>query len=102
MGEIKKFYVGSAKETSKEGFVLELNVSQLKEALKDESVQEKMHTFMSKVTGENKTIKILIAAMKEESQTKWRTHSAKVINWDSEQFKKPEEPNHVENEEWEL
>ena len=46
MEESKKFYVGSAKETSKEGFVLELNVSQLKEALKDESVQEKMHTFM--------------------------------------------------------
>ena len=84
----KSFYVGNAKQTKNEGFVLQLNLNQLWEALKDPEVQERIKVYNSQKTGENKTIDIFIGQLKDE--TPHRTHYAKIINWDSEQ--KEEQP----------
>ena len=94
---IKKFYIGSAKAVKNNGFVLELNLTQLSEALKDPGVQGRINEWESTKTGTNRTLKVLIAEMKEENQSKYRTHSAKVINWDSDNTFQPGEASKESN-----
>lgn len=81
--ESKSMYVGSGKKLPKDGFKLQLNLTQLWDYTQGEG-KEFIKSFKDKSGKENKTIDLAIFPMKEENQTEYRTHSAKIDTWKPE------------------
>lgn len=83
--EKKNKYVGDAKNitTTNGTFMkLQLNLTQLFGYTKnDEEVITALRKWQSKDGTENTCINIVIAEMKPENQTEYKTHSAKIDTW---------------------
>lgn len=89
MNEAKSIYVGNAKSIGKDGFSIELNLSQLKAFLESAESKEHVRTYNGK-DGENRTLKLVAWPLKEPQQ--YRTHSLKVDTWKPNSNQQTQQP----------
>ena len=73
-------YVGSGSKIGNDGFAIDLNLTQLREALKLAEVQAKKRKFTTKAGVENETIRIVAWPLKEPRP--YSTHSVKIDMWE--------------------
>lgn len=89
----QSIYVGSAKELPNGRLKIDLNLTELFEATKNnQDVKEAIRAWKSKTRKENKSISLVVFPLKPENRTDHRTHSAKIDTWKPEQKKEPESP----------
>lgn len=81
--ESKKMYVGSGMKLPKDGFKIQLDLTDLFGFTQGEA-KEFINSYKDKNGKEHKTINIVAFPMKEENQTKYRTHSVKIDDWKPE------------------
>jgi hypothetical protein len=78
--EQNSIYVGNGGKIGNDGFAIDLNLTQLEEALKLAQVQAKKRKFTSKAGIENEVIRIVAWPLKEARQ--YSTHSVKIDMWE--------------------
>lgn len=76
MSNENSIYVGSANRLNNDGLAIDLNLTQLREALKLAEVQAKQRKYKTKDGVENTTIRLVAWPLKEPRQ--YSTHSLKI------------------------
>jgi len=79
--EKQHLYVGQAKEIvrdDREPYIrLELDLTELKAKMEESHIRK----WTSRSTGEHRTIALIVAPMKPENRTEFKTHSVKIDTW---------------------
>ncbi|HRG20218.1 MAG TPA: hypothetical protein PLQ57_04280 [Saprospiraceae bacterium] len=77
MADEKEYYIGNGKKLEQfDGMAIQLNLTQFREAIKQNKHLIKKYT--SKDGTENETIDIVCFPLKQENRTQHRTHSVKL------------------------
>ena len=91
-GQTESLYVGQAKEIVRDGrepyIRVDLDLTEL-EAKMDESHIRK---WSSQKSGEHRTIALIVAPMKPENRTEYKTHSVKIDTWKPDPSKAGTQP----------
>ena len=86
MAEAKQLYIGSGHVIQKGGLKIQLDLTELGEYLRGDA-KHKVREWKDKNGKIHKSIDIAVFPLKEENQSKYRTHSVKIDMWE-----KPESP----------
>jgi len=90
--EKQHLYVGQAKEIVREGrepyIRLELDLTELKAKMDESHIRK----WTSRSTGEHRTIALIVAPMKPENRTEFKTHSVKIDTWVPDAAKRRQQP----------
>jgi len=91
--EKEHLYVGSAKEIQRDGrepFIkVEIDLGELREKLREEHKRK----WVGKDGVEHKVCTLIVAPMKPENRTEYKTHSVKIDTWVPDpQYKRKAEP----------
>jgi hypothetical protein len=96
-GQTESLYVGSAKEiqrNDREPFLkVEIDLGDLRDKLKEEHKR----VWTAKDGTVHKVVTLIVAPMKPENRTEWKTHSVKIDTWkpDPEYKRKPAPVKHT-------
>lgn len=86
----EKMYVGNGKLGKFDSITVQLDLTQLWEYTQGEA-KSKIREWKDKDGNIHKTINLVVAPMKEENQTQYKTHSVKIDTWEKSQGKTNED-----------
>lgn len=86
----EKMYVGNGKIGKFDSITVQLDLTQLWEYTQGEA-KSKIREWTDKEGKVHKTINLVVAPMKEENQTQYKTHSVKIDTWEKSQGKTNED-----------
>jgi len=90
--ETKHLYVGGAKEIVRDGrepyIRIDLDLTELKAKMEEGHIRK----WTSRQNGEHRCIALIVAPMKEENRTEYKTHSVKIDTWVPDAAKKRQRP----------
>lgn len=86
----EKMYVGNGRIGKFDSINVQLDLTALGEYIKGDAIG-KVKEWTDKQGKVHKTINLVVAPMKEENQTEYKTHSVKIDTWEKSQGKANED-----------
>jgi hypothetical protein len=90
--EKQHLYVGGAKEIVRDGrepyLRIDLDLTELKAKMEEGHIRK----WTSRQNGEHRCIALIVAPMKPENRTEYKTHSVKIDTWVPDAAKKRQQP----------